>query len=361
MRLMNYRAICLAVLGLILGSAILSAAPIKIKIDYNKLLPDDTEAVIVINFKQLFESALIKKIDKKGADNEHVKKELGFDPMKDLESVVFAIPGGGNGEKALIIINGAFDAEKLEAKVDEAIKDKSENVKIHEVADGDDTYKVYEVTNLTDLMKKKLPPQLAGPAGANPLADKSIFAGFHESAVLISGDKDQVVDALKKASGKKKTELKSKEMKDLLTKIDAKRTLSLAILASAIGKEATDKFESITGGITVGADIQTEIHVNAKDDKAAKDLNKEVDQGLEQVNGILGFVITQNKELTPLVDVVKGIKASAKDNSVTIKSTITEDVLKQLGEALQAAVKKQLGGTGGNNDKEDDKDNDNDK
>src|SRR5260370_15898023 len=236
MRLLNYRAICLAVFGLALGSAFISAAPASApaKIDSNKLLPDDTEAVIAINFKQLFESALIKKIDKKGADNEHVKKELGFDPMKDLESVVFAIPGGGNGEKALIIINGAFDAEKLEAKVDEAIKDKSENVKIHEVADGDDTYKVYEVTNLTDLIKKKLPPQLAGPAGANPLADKSIFAGFHESAVLISGDKDQVVDALKKASGKKKTELKSKEMKDLLTKIDAKRTLSLAILASSI-------------------------------------------------------------------------------------------------------------------------------
>jgi hypothetical protein len=344
-----------------LGSAFIPAAPASApaKIDSNKLLPDDTEAVIAINFKQLFESALIKKIDKKGADNEHVKKELGFDPMKDLESVVFAIPGGGNGEKALIIINGAFDAEKLEAKVDEAIKDKSEHVKTHEVADGDDNYKVYEVTNLTDLMKK-LPQQLAGPAAANPLADKSIFAGFNQSAVLISADKDQVVDALKKASGKKKTDLKSKEMKDLLTKIDAKRTLSLAILASAIGKEATDKFESITGGITVGADIQTEIHVNAKDDKAAKDLNQQVDEGLVSVNGILDLITTQNKELSPLVDVVKGIKASAKDNSVTIKSAITEEVLKQLGEALQAAVKKQLGGQGGNNDKDDGKDNDND-
>ncbi|MFL5243099.1 MAG: hypothetical protein ACJ8FY_13405 [Gemmataceae bacterium] len=358
MRLLSYRSMWLAIFGLFLGSAFLTAAPgsAPAKIDSNKLLPDDTEAVIAINFKQLFESALIKKIHKNGTDNEHAK-ELGFDPMKDLESVVFAIPGGGNGEKALIIVNGTFDVEKIQAKVDEAAKEKGDHVKVHETADGDDKYLVYELTNLADLMKN-LPPQLAGPAGANPLADKSIFAGFSSSAVLISGDKDQVVDGLKKAAGKKKTDLKSKEMKDLLGKIDSKRTISLAILASAIGKEATDKFENITGGITVASDIQTEIHVAAKDEKAAKDLNKEVDQGLEQVNGILGFLITQNKQLTPVIDVVKGIKATAKDSSVTIKSSITEATLKQLGDAIQAAMKQHLGGPGGGNDKESDKDDD---
>ncbi|HEV3237290.1 MAG TPA: hypothetical protein VGZ25_09900 [Gemmataceae bacterium] len=346
MRSLMVRGLGIAVLGLTLALATQGAAPsaTPAKIDSNKLLPDDTEAVVAINLKQLFESPLIKKLDKKDSDTDKVKKELGFDPMKDLESVVFAIPGGGNGEKALIIINGTFDAAKLQAKADEAIKAKSDHAKVHEVEDGTNKLKVYEITDLGDLMKN-LPPQVAAAAGeANPLAGKSLYAGFDQSAVLVSGDKDQVIDALKKSVGSKKTELKSKEMKDLLTKIDAKRTLSLAILASCIGKEATDKFESITGGITVGSDIQTEITVNTKDEKAAKALSDQVDQGLQTLAGIVPLIAAQNKGLEPVGDVVKGIKSTVKDQSVTIKSTITEEALKQIGEGIQEAVKKQLGG-----------------
>src|SRR5712672_1974464 len=153
MRSLTTRGLGIAVLGLTLVLTSLQAAPsaTPAKIDSNKLLPDDTEAVIAINLKQLFDSALIKKIDKKHSDTDKIKKEIGFDPTKDLESVVFAIPGGGKGEKALIIINGTFDAAKLQAKADEAIKSNGEHGKVHEVEDGKNKLKVYEITDLGDL------------------------------------------------------------------------------------------------------------------------------------------------------------------------------------------------------------------
>src|SRR5207237_6268845 len=110
---------------------------------------------------------------------------------------------------------------------------------------------------------------------------------------------------------------------------------SLAILASSIGKEATYKFETITGGITVSSDIQTEININTKDEKAAKALSEQVDQGLQSVAGIVPLIAAQNKGLEPVGDVVKGIKSTVKDASVTIKSTISEDALKQIGEGIQ--------------------------
>lgn len=348
MRFVLVRSLILTCLALaFLAVPLMAAAPAAVpaKIDSHTLLPDDTEAVVAINLKQLLGTDLIKKIDTKGANTDKVKEELGFDPAKDIESVVFAIPGGGNAEKTIVILNGTFDPAKFEGKIEEAAKAKADNVKVHSVVEGKENFKVFEVTKLEDLMKG-LPPQFAPPGGANPLEGKSIFAGFANTAVIIAGNKDQIVQALMKASGSKKTELKSKEMKNLLTKIDSKRTLSLAILATCIGKEAIDKFESITGGITVGAEIQTEIFLNTKDAAAAKTLNMVVDQGLEQVNGILGFITTQQKELAPLVDVVKAIKATTKDSTVTIKSTIDADSMKKIGEGIQEAAKKQLQGGG---------------
>ena len=326
MRSLIVRGFGIAVLGLTLALASQAAAPsaTPAKIDSNKLLPDDTEAVVAINLKQLFESALIKKIDKKDSDTDKVKKEIGFDPTKDLDSIVFAIPGAGNGEKALIIVNGTFDAAKLQAKAEEAIKAKSVQAKVHEVEDGKNKLKVYEFTNLGDLMKGLLYQAAAAAGadsaagGANPLAGISLFAGFDQSVLLVSADKEQVVNGLKKATGSKKTELKSKEMKDLLTKIDAKRTVSLAILASCIDKEA---FESITGGITVGSDVETEINVNTKDEKAAKALRDPLEAFLQSWAGLFSRSIA---------DVAKGIKLTVKDSSVKIKSTISEDAWKQI-------------------------------
>jgi hypothetical protein len=317
-----------------------------------RFLPNDTEAVVVINFKQLFESPLLKKGGALGILKELIKKndeaqktftDLGFDPFTDLDTMVSAQSGEGQ-DKGVVVVTGKFDVAKFTKKADEVAKDKKDAVKIHSVVVGKDEYKVYEVTNLDDLVK--LPGELA------PLAPDSqaMFVGIDKSAVIMSASKDSVAEAMAKAAGKKKTELKNKEIQKLLAKVDAQQTVSMVILASVIArspvgeepqaKEVLEKLDNITGGITVGDGIKTQILLGAKDADSATAINKKVDEGLDQAQQLVAAFADLRKDLAPLLQVVKGIKVGAKDKTVTIDSEISAEVLESLGKSLGSLLKR---------------------
>src|SRR5436309_3524679 len=87
----------------------------------DRLLPGDTEQVVVINVKQILGSQLFKKyvlpdIEKQLKDNKEYKQAqeaTGLDLLKgDVTSVVIA-NSGTTGKKALMIIRGRFDQDKI--------------------------------------------------------------------------------------------------------------------------------------------------------------------------------------------------------------------------------------------------------
>ena len=70
--------------------------------DVDPYLPDDTEAVITINVRQIFDAALFKKeardalakaMEERGGPLKHLK-DLDLDPQKDVDSIVLANVGG---------------------------------------------------------------------------------------------------------------------------------------------------------------------------------------------------------------------------------------------------------------------------
>jgi hypothetical protein len=326
------RIALLATLALVLVAGPSWAAPVEkeTKLDPYQLLPNDTEAVITFQFKSLFESALIKKLSKDTKDEgDKAKKEIGFDPTKDLHSVILAIAGGAKAdeEKLTVIINGTFDAKLIREKVEKA----EGNVKI--IKEGD--FKIYEVTKLDSL----IPLPAGAPIPVNPFAGKTAYAAVEKSAIIFSLSKDNVVAALEKAADAKKAKLDSKELKALIAKIDPKQTISLAILATSIGKEATNKFESITGGITIDKEIKTAIVLNTKDAAGAKALNKEISDGIDGVKGLLAAVGAGQPGAAIATEILGGIKVGAKDGSVTIDSEITQSTLEELGKALGDLIK----------------------
>jgi hypothetical protein len=91
----------------------------------DKLLPNDTEIIAGINVKQILNCALAKKVGQDTIKDmikqqEMVQKvldELGFDPFKDLDSIVAAWPNLSDTDKGLIIARGTFDIKKAKAKV----------------------------------------------------------------------------------------------------------------------------------------------------------------------------------------------------------------------------------------------------
>jgi hypothetical protein len=356
---MTWRAMPVLALSLLLvGSAPrVLAAPISedLKADpagLERLLPNDTEAVVVVNFKQFLDSPLLKKGGALEAIKEMLKKnddvqknlaDLGFDPFTDVDALISAQTGEGQ-DKGLVVLTGKFDVPKFKTKAEAVAKEKKDSVKIHSVAAGKDEYTVYEVSNLDQLIKLPAELEAFGPDTT------AVFVGVDKSAVVLSASKDYVAEALAKAAGKKKTELANKEVKKLLARVDPKRTLSLVIMASVLtkgplgeepeAKEALDKLENITGGITVGDGIKTQIVLAAKDADAAKALNKKVDEGLDQAQQLVGALADLRKDLAPLLDILKGVKVAAKDKAVTIDSDISSEVLAALAKSLESVLKR---------------------
>jgi hypothetical protein len=298
-------------------AALLLAAPARAA-DLEKLLPNDTEVISTINVKQILDSALVKKVGldkvkdaiKNQEKAQQVLDALGFDPFKDLDSITVAGPGGSDTDKGLIIVKGNFDVDKFKAVAAAAAKDHPDVIKTTKVPDGlGGNYEFYEVS----------PSELPN----------SFFVSLaSKHYILIAPGKDYLIDAHDKLAARKKTNLKSKEMAALLGRLDPKQSLSVALVAKALekspladqekGKEIIDKLDDVVFGVTIDKDIDIVLGVTAKDDKAAEALDDEIRNGLNLALGAAAFVASQNKQLAPLVDVLKSIKPKTKGKTISV-------------------------------------------
>src|SRR5262249_6096895 len=317
------RRVWLPALAAVLGVA-LAAAPARAA-EVDKYLPDDTQEVVMVNVKQLLDSGLFKKYGlepaqqalKDNGDIADILKDLGFDPFKDLDRVVVGSAGGDDPEKVLVIAHGHFDLDKFKAKGEDAAKTHPHHLKIHKPDKGP---LIYEV---------KL-PQSDTPAFV-ALADKN--------TMLVSPGKDYVIDALKKIDAPKPT-VKNKEIQTLIERMDGKQTVSMAVLGNAltkggdlnnfIPKETLESIDAVGGGLTVGDDVKLEVVVTAKSADAAKDIREGVNDKLKQAEAALALLATQQKELEPVLEIVKSMKTTAKDKTVSLKGEVSAELIEKI-------------------------------
>jgi hypothetical protein len=280
--------------------------------------PNDTQAVVTINIKQILDSAAVKpnlgklQTAMKGVDGlEKTLASLGFDPMKDLDSVTVAGAGAEDPENALIIVRGKFDAAKFKAAADvEAKKEKG----LKAIKAGD--YTLYEVD-----------------AQGQP---QPAFVGLVDgSTIVASPRKEGVIAAFDVKAGKKKTAVK-KELQALLAKNDAKHSITIAALGSALGSMVPfgDKVETIHGGINLADDIQTNIVVLTKDADSAKGLSALIGESLEQGKNIAQFLGQSNKQLAPVAELLNNLKVSEKGTTVTLKGEVSKETIEKLKKDL---------------------------
>jgi hypothetical protein len=314
-----------------LSAAVLLAVAIPAPAaEVDKYLPSDTEFVLTVNVKSFLDSAIVKKqvLDRlRGLlkDNEEVQKvftSLGLDPFKDLDRVTVAAPASGDNDRGLFILHGRFDAAKFRAKAEEAAKEHGDRFKILKVSDGaSGKYTLYQFT---------LPEQ-----------QQPLFAALIDKGPLVlSPGKDYVISALNKGAGRELAELKSKAMQSLLEKADPKQAVMIVALGPAVAKILPDdastvrdlfnKVEAVTGGITVADTIKLEVAFTARDAATAKDVKQAITDNVNQTLAVLALAADSQKQLAPLVDVLKKIQTSASDRVVTLKAELGADVLEKL-------------------------------
>ena len=294
----------------------------------DKYLPSDSEAVLVFNVQEMLNSPLVKKyglgqLKSAMESNDDAKKffkATGLDPLKDIHKVVIGASMGGGEPKALIVVRGKFDVDKIQAAVADEAKAKGEEVKVIEKG-GKKIYKI------------------------DSKGGKPTFASFADSSTLVLSQSEQDTVSGLKGGGKV-----SPELVTALDRLGGKESVYAALVITdqmkkkmADGpnpqfKEIAPKLQYVTGIFDVTDDVKLKLSVQTSDAKAAD----KVKMTLNQFVPLIGMMAAgQAEKLGPTVtDLVKQIEVKKDDkNAVSVSLVVTEKMMKEMEENAKNAGK----------------------
>lgn len=308
-----------------LAVALAGAAPARAA-DVDKLLPADAEYVVAFNVRQILDSEIIKKYALgqlkdalAGGDAQKFLKELGLDPMTDVDRVTVGASGTDQSDfKGLAVVRGKFNPQKLYAAAEAQTKKDPDHFTL--VKDGADV--MFKFT----------------PDNGVPMYGTVI----DNTTIVLASDKKLVTAALAGPGGKSAV---NKDLAALVGRMDDKASLYVCLLtkdkidkiklpqgggAPANLKDQLGKLDTVTLAVRVTADIAFEASLGMADDKAADEMGKTVDDGLTQIKGLLPFLVANDPKMKPLADAAKSLKSAVKGKTVNITGKLPGDVIGQL-------------------------------
>jgi hypothetical protein len=303
-------------------------APTARAAEVDKLLPADAEYVIHFNLKQIIDSEIIKKYaleqlkqGLQGNDAQAMLKELGLDPLKDVEKITIGASGTDqNDAKALIIVRGNFDPDKLFKAADAAAKKDGDKFTL--VKDGKDTMFKFQ------------------PDNGNP-----VYGTVVDNKTVIVGTDKKIITTASAAHAAGKPSAASKELTTLVARMDDKASLWVAAITKdklsklpipkggAGGKEIQEqlgKMDNVTLVLRVTGDISLDVNLGMATEAAATEMGATVDEGLTTIKGALPFLIANDKRMQPLGDVAKSLKSEVKSKVVSISAKMPGAIIGKL-------------------------------
>jgi hypothetical protein len=311
-----------------------------------KLLPNDSELIVTINLQQILKSDVAKVkvlgttlseaakakigeiLEEKGL--EKWLKKADFDLFRDLSSMTIAIPSGRPPEEGFIVLEGKFDADKIEGAALEASKEAGGGLKLVQIAG----VKAFEVS---------------------PKDEKTMYVGILNKKTMIAcASKKDFEEAVARLDGRKSPNLKSEVVKELLGTVSNKQTISIVATSEVLGKlsennpnagnpqakvalDGLKKIDGFSVAITIQKDIDFQVGVNAKDDKTAKEFANISNVGLGIAKAKLTEQAKDNAQLTPVLDVINTIRATTQGSNLLIRGQVSFETLEKLLQNLPGA------------------------
>jgi len=300
--------------ALALGAVAFAAAPARAA-EVDVLTPPDAQLIMSFNLRQLVDSPLAKKkgyvqklkdlLDAEPQSKE-VLKAIGLDPFKDIESMTIAMPipenPGAQPEKALIIVRGNFDQDKIEAAImkEPKVKTSKEGTRTVFEMKGD---KDKETIFGTFVNKNAI---VAAPTKAYLL--NAIKGGAKPNAALAK--------SIGGATGKE-----SMWMGVILTE-DMKKQVAANPMTAALGT-----LESIATTVNITDAVIIDVFLNSDKAENAEKVKELINQFLPAI----GLFIGGDENLGPILKkIMANLKVSTKGSTVNINVKITEDVIDDL-------------------------------
>jgi hypothetical protein len=307
--------------------AVFLTAPTARAAEVDKLLPADTEYVLSVNVRQVIDSEIIKKYALgqlkdvlAGGDAQKMLKELGLDPLKDVDRIVAGASGvDQNDFKWLAVVRGKFDPQKLYQAAEAQTKKDPDHFSL--VKDGADVMFKYQ------------------PDNGTPVYGTVI----NDSTVVVASDKKLVSGALAASGGDRKPAI-NKDLAALIARMDDKSSMYACALtkdkldklklpqggAPANIKDQLGKLDSVSAAVRVTGDVTFEVTLGMADDASADEMGKTVDDGITQIKGLLPFLVANDPKMKPLADAAKSLKSGVKGKNVSISGKLPGDAIGKL-------------------------------
>lgn len=293
-----------------------AAVPVRAA-DLDKYLPNQTEAIVAVNIKQLVESPLLKdhlEPIKQALKQLNVAPKpfalLGLEPWADAERVTIAWTGNPDGEAPCILLQGNFDNAKIEAAAAKAAK-KDEIVQ-ERFVDGRRVWVLRCEDEPTWLYLGLLDP----------------------GTLVLSRQANRVSEALGKKAGQVKHELR-KDVQTLLGRLDTKQSVGVVSLSRPLNFAGLlgglpGNLQNVAGGVTLGDDVRLDLAMSARDPQTAKAAAGQLQDSLNQLKALTAVLVTQKKQYAPLADLVNGAKVTTQGSELAFKLTINKDLMDML-------------------------------
>jgi tetratricopeptide (TPR) repeat protein len=262
----------------------------------DKYLPDNAGFVLAVNVRQLVTApafvrhyrARLERLVKEQERWQVLLAGLAIEPSRDLTRVVIAGPAlDGEAPVTLrVLVQGRFDPERFRLLAENAYK-------VVEVPDGlGGHYRLYE---LADAARR-------GPG---------FFALASPTTVVFSPSRAEVVDALEKGAGWRRTALEDPGVRAGLERTGTAGGLWLVVPG---GAGAANLADADPAGVLIQAGDE------AKAQEAAGRLGRDVGRLQEVVKS----VAARHPELAPLVELVTAVRITAQGGQVLLKAAVPE-------------------------------------
>jgi|GEM_PF-6511086 len=287
-------------------------------VDVDKLVPTDVETLASVQFKQILEAPILKKFGVDGLlrlavesndEAQKIIKATGIDPFRDLDSLTIGTSGNPEkGIKAIMILRGKFDPEKITKTVEEKAKE-----------------------NGTELKKIKEGGYDIWTAAAQ---GQEVFIAFVEkNAIVASTIKEQVVTALKggrsdEFAGIMKSSLSKLTGKELFWSVtliteEARKQMS----AQEQFKDIGENLEAITMSLGLTDVAKLTMTGYTKDDKTPGKIKALItDQGIPFAKLMSSTDPKNGKKVSTVLD---ALKISTKEKEIGISLSVSEDDIRK--------------------------------
>lgn len=283
--------------------------------EVDRYLPDDAEAVVHVNVRQLLDAPVVRKhfakeiqnaIDSDAFKPRAALLALGIHPLRDISSVTLATPALPAEDKGLVIVRGKFDLTTIRDTAEAHAANNADQLTIHK----QDDFRIYELTEKRS-------------------GRKAFLCWLDKETLVAAPAKGGVVEAIARHQGKKQAK-PSKELKTLLEAADGKQSVWVVVLASDDLKKAAannpqlrktvDPVQTLTGGIRADDGLAVDLTLRTGDPRAAAEIRKLLDG----IKSIVGLATMDHERLGSLpTDLAAALKLSADKGDVTLKGQMT--------------------------------------